>query len=329
MLPLNIERHSGLDNPARKNKIVSMRETVSPDLLSGMLIFARVVEAGGVSAAARRLQLSKSAVSKQLAALEDRLGAKLLHRTTRRMSLTEAGAGFLERCRRVISEAEEAEAAIGALQAEPRGILKVNAPMTFGTMHLAAAIPDFMALNPQVRVDLVLNDRLVDLIEEGFDVAVRIGQLADSSLVARKLAPGRRVLVAAPGYLDRRGRPQTLADLTEHDTLCYSYLTTSNEWRFDGPNGEETVDVRGRLNANNGEVLLAATLAGIGIAALPTFICGPSLRAGSLVRVLPQYDNRSIAIYGVWPPGRHLTAKVRAFVDFLAERFGPVPYWDA
>lgn len=306
-----------------------MRETVSPDLLSGMLIFARVIEAGGISAAARRLHLSKSAVSKQLAALEDRLGARLLHRTTRRMSLTEAGAAFLERCRRVIAEAEEAEAAIGALQVEPRGILKVNAPMTFGTMHLAAAIPDFMARHPQVRVDLVLNDRLVDLIEEGFDVAVRIAQLADSSLVARKLAPGRRVLVAAPGYLDRHGRPQTLTDLLDHDTICYSYLASANEWRFDGPNGEESVEVRGRLNANNGEVLLAATLAGIGIAALPTFICGPCLRAGTLVRVLPEYENRSIGVYAVWPSGRHLTAKMRAFVDFLAERFGPVPYWEA
>lgn len=326
---LNIELAKGLDNPSVRNKIVSMKETVSMDLLAGMAVFARVVEAGGISAAARDLRLSKSAVSKQLSALEDRLGARLLQRTTRRMSLTEAGAGFLEHCRRVVAEAEAAEAAMGALQVEPRGVLRVNAPMTFGTMHLAAAIPDFLARYPQLNVDLVLNDRMVDLLDEGFDVAVRIGRLADSSLVARKLAPARRVMVAAPSYLDVRGRPAALAELTQHDTLCYSYLSAAEEWRFDGPDGEDCVRVQGRLRANNGEILLAACLAGSGIAALPTFIAGPSLRAGTLVRVLPQYQNTGIAIHAVWPTTRHLTAKVRAFVGFLAERFGPVPYWDA
>lgn len=299
------------------------------DLLAGMAVFARVVDSGGISAAARDLRLSKSAVSKQLAALEDRLGARLLHRTTRRMSLTEAGAGFLEHCRRVVAEAEAAESAVGALQAVPRGVLRVNAPMTFGTMHLSAAIPDFMAQHPQVAVDLSLNDRMVDLVEEGFDVAVRIARLADSSLVARKLAPARRVMVAAPSYLDRQGRPETLADLAGHDVLSYSYVSAVEEWRFIGPAGEEGVRVEGKLRANNGEILLAACLAGAGIAALPTFISGPSLRAGSLVRVLPQYESAAFGIHAVWPASRHLSAKVRAFVDFLAQRFGPVPYWDA
>ena len=306
-----------------------MKETVPMELLAGMAVFARVVDAGGISAAARDLRLSKSAVSKQLAALEDRLGARLLQRTTRRMSLTEAGAGFLEHCRRVVAEAEAAESAVGALQAEPRGVLRVNAPMTFGTMHLAAAIPDFLARYPQVHVDLALNDRVVDLLDEGYDVAVRIGRLADSSLVARRLAPARRVMVAAPAYLDRRGRPQALADLAGHDILAYSYISAAEEWRFTGPDGEENVRLEGRLKANNGEILLAACLAGAGIAALPTFISGPSLRAGTLVRVLPQYENAGFGIHAVWPTARHLSAKVRAFVDFLAERFGPVPYWDA
>ena len=306
-----------------------MAETVSMDLLAGMAVFARVVDSGGISAAARDLRLSKSAVSKQLAALEDRLGARLLHRTTRRMSLTEAGTGFLEHCRRVVAEAEAAENAVGALQAEPRGVLRVNAPMTFGTMHLAVAIPDFMAQFPQVAVDLSLNDRMVDLVEEGFDVAVRIARLADSSLVARKLAPARRVMVAAPSYLDRRGRPRILADLTEHDVLSYSYVSASEEWRFVGPSGEESVRVEGHLRANNGEILLAACLAGTGIAALPTFISGPCLRAGSLVRVLPDYESAAFGIHAVWPANRHLSAKVRSFVDFLAQRFGPVPYWEA
>lgn len=299
------------------------------ELLAGMAVFARVVDAGGISAAARDLRLSKSAVSKQLAALEDRLGARLLQRTTRRMSLTEAGTGFLEHCRRVVAEAEAAESAVGALQAEPRGTLRINAPMTFGTMHLAAAMPDFLARYPQVSVDMALNDRLVDLLEEGFDVAVRIGRLADSSLVARKLAPARRVIVASPSYLDRRGRPETLAELAGHDTLGYSYISTADEWRFHGPDGEESVRVEPRLKANNGEILLAACLAGAGVAAVPTFISGPSLRAGTLVRVLPQYESVGLGIHAVWPTARHLSAKVRAFVDFLAERFGPVPYWDA
>lgn len=245
------------------------------------------------------------------------------------MSLTEAGAGFLVHCRRVVAEAEAAESAIGALQAEPRGTLRVNAPMTFGTMHLAAAIPDFLALYPQLNVDMALNDRLVDLLEEGYDVAVRIARLADSSLVARKLAPARRVMVAAPSYLDRRGRPADLADLAGHDVLSYSYLASGDEWRFTGPDGEESVRLEARLNANNGEILLAACLAGAGIAALPTFISGPSLRTGTLVRVLPQYENSGFGIHAVWPATRHLSAKVRAFVDFLAARFGPVPYWDA
>jgi len=200
--------------------------------------------------------------------------------------------------------------------------------MTFGTMHLAAAIPDFMAEYPQVTVDIAFNDRLVDLLDEGYDVAVRIAKLADSSLVARKLAPAKRVMVAAPSYLDRRGRPASLAEIAQHDTLCYSYVSAAEEWRFNGPDGEESVRVQGRLRANNGEVLLAACLAGSGIAALPTFISGPSLRAGTLVRVLPQYENPDIAIHAVWPTTRHLTAKVRAFVDFLARRFGPVPYWE-
>ncbi len=326
---LNIRPRIALDNPGKTNKIVSMKETVSMDLLAGMAVFARVVDAGGVSAAARDLRLSKSAVSKQLAALEDRLGARLLQRTTRRMSLTEAGAGFLEHCRRVVAEAEAAESAVGALLAEPRGVLRVNAPMSFGTMHLAAAIPDFMARYPQVTVDLTLNDRMVDLLDEGYDVAVRIARLADSSLVARKLAPARRVMVAAPSYLDRKGRPAVLADLAEHDVLAYSYVSAAEEWRFLGPNGEESVRLEGRLRANNGDILLAACLAGSGIAALPTFLSGPSLRAGSLVRVLPEYESVPFGIYAVWPTARHLSAKVRAFVDFLAERFGPVPYWEA
>lgn len=304
-------------------------ETIRPiDTLTGMAVFARVVECGGFSAAARSLGLSKSAVSKQVAALEERLGARLLHRTTRRMSLTEPGAAFLDACRLVLAEAEAAEAAVGALQAEPRGVLRVNAPMTFGTMHLSAAIPDFLARYPMLSVDLVLNDRFVDLVEEGFDVAVRIGELADSSLMVRRLAPMRRVLVASKAYLDAHGRPRTLADLSRFDCLSYAYSSTADEWRFDGPAGEESVRVKGRLRANNGEALKAAAMAGMGIISAPTFIVGPELMAGRLERVLPAYEWRRAAIHAVWPPGRQPAPKVRAIVDFLARRFGPSPYWE-
>ena len=306
-----------------------MKEThLSLDTLVGMAVFARVVDDGGFSAAARRLGLSKSAVSKQVAALEDRLGARLLNRTTRRMSLTEAGSALIERCRRVLAEAEAAEDAVGMLQGAPAGVLRVAAPMTFGTMHLAPAIPDFLERHPGVSIDLSLNDRMIDLVEEGFDVAVRIARLADSSLMARKLAPMRRIMAASPDYLARRGVPARLADLAGHDCLSYSYIATGDEWSFTGPDGEQSVRPSGRLRANNGEVLRAAALAGTGIATMPTFIAGPDLAAGRLVRVLPDYDNCSGAIYAVWPSDRHPSPKLRAFVDFLAERFGPSPYWE-
>lgn len=306
-----------------------MKEThLSLDTLVGMAVFARVVDDGGFSAAARRLGLSKSAVSKQVAALEDRLGARLLNRTTRRMSLTEAGAALIARCRRVLAEAEAAADAVGVLQGAPAGVLRVAAPMTFGTMHLAPAIPAFLERHPAVSVDLSLNDRMVDLVEEGFDVALRIARLANSSLMARKLAPMRRVMAASPDYLARRGVPVGLADLAGHDCLSYSYIVAGDEWRFTGPDGEQSVQPSGRLRANNGEVLREAALAGSGIAVLPTFIAGPDLAAGRLVQVLPDYDNRSSAVYAVWPSGRHPSPKLRAFIDFLAERFGPRPYWE-
>lgn len=310
--------------------IVSIMETTFPlDTLVGMAVFARVVDDGGFSAAARALGMSKSAVSKQVSALEDRLGARLLNRTTRRMSLTEAGAARIDNCRRVLAEAEAAESAVGALQSEPAGVLRVNAPVTFGAVHLAPALPDFLARHPAVTIDLTLNDRMVDLVDEGYDLAIRITRLADSSLIARKLAPGRRVMVAAPAYLERCGVPATLVDLKEHDCLSYTYVAADEEWRFRGPKGEEAVRVGSRLRANSGEVLRAAAMAGAGIAALPTFICGADLAAGRLVRVLPEYDNTNFAIYAVWPAGRHPSPKLRAFIDFLAERLGPVPYWEA
>jgi DNA-binding transcriptional LysR family regulator len=297
--------------------------------LSGMAIFVSVVESESFTGAARELGLSKSAVSKQIARLEDRLGARLLNRTTRRLSLTEAGTAFYEGCRRVVDEAEVAEQRVSRLSAAPRGLLRVNAPMSFGVRHVGPCLSDFLSACPELTLDLALNDRLVDLVEEGYDVAVRIGVLADSSLVARRLAPSHLVLCAAPGYLVARGRPAAPEDLARHDCASYSYRTAGPEWRFLGPDGLRRVKVSGRVTVNNGDVLLAAALRGLGIVMLPSFIAGDALRAGHLERVLPEWRVAEEAnVYAVYPASRNLSPKVRVFVDFLAERFGEAPYWD-
>lgn len=298
------------------------------DKLTGMAIFARVVESRGFSAAARDLGMSKSSVSKHISWLEDRLGARLLNRTTRRLSLTDAGGVFYERCARMLAEAEEAELAVSRLHAEPRGTLKINAPMTFGLVHLAPALPEFLSRHRDLVIDITLNDRVIDLVDEGYDLAVRIGRLPDSSLIARKLAPSRRVVCGAPDYFNRHGRPMKPADLKDHNCLIYTYMAVADEWRYRGPDGEGAVRISGSLRANNGEMLRASLLAGLGIAPMPTFIVGDDLRAGRLEAVLCEYEDASAGVYAVYPHSRHLSTKVRLFVDFLAERFGPDPYWD-
>lgn len=297
--------------------------------LDVLQVFVRIAETGSFSAAARDLGLSKSAASKKLAALEDRLGARLFNRTTRRLSLTEAGSDFLERAQRILAELEEAEQAAGRLTDEPRGVLRVNAPMSFGIRHVAPALADFMMRYPDLAVTLDLDDRRVSLIEEGYDVAVRIADLPDSSLVARKLAPARRVVCASPAYWAERGIPAHPRELARHNCLIYAYLPAQNDWRFHGPGGTVTVRVNGNLKANNGDVLREAALAGLGVCLAPTFLVGDDIRAGRLQAVLDAFADESLAIYAVYPHRRHLSAKVRAFVDFLAGRFGPEPYWDA
>jgi len=297
--------------------------------LDVMAIFARVVEAEGFSAAARELGLSKSAVSKQIARLEDRMGVRLLNRTTRRLSLTEAGEAFYQGCRRVVAEADAAREAVGHLAERPRGRLAISAPMSFGVRHLAPILPAFMERCPEVTVDLQLDDRRVDLVDEGFDVALRIGGLSGQSLVARRLASLCRGLVAAPAYLDAHGRPRTFDDLRSHECLLYSYQESGSAWRFPRSGGTRDVRVQGRLRVNNGDALLAAAVAGMGIALLPTFICAEALRSGHLEKVLPGWrDIGDSAIYAVYPARRNLSPKVRVFVDFLSERFGRTPYWD-
>ena len=299
------------------------------DRLAAIEAFVRVAETHSFSEAARRLHASQSAVSRAVSGLEAELGARLLHRTTRSLTLTEAGRGYFERAARILADLGEANLAVTQLQAAPRGRLRVNAPMSFGFLHLAPALPDFLALYPELAVDLSMSDRFVDLIEEGVDVAVRIGALEDSSLIARKLAPIRRVVCASPAYLKARGTPLEPDDLKQHDCLCNSNIAVQHEWRFAAADGKIwPVDVHGRLSANNGDALRIAALKGLGRANLPTFIVGADLQAGTLVTVLDEFGVQDLAMSAVYPPGRHLSPKVRAFVDFLADRFGPRPYWD-
>jgi DNA-binding transcriptional LysR family regulator len=299
------------------------------DMPGAMIVFAQVVDSRSFSAAAVRLGLSKSAVSKQIAKLEDRLGARLLNRTTRTLSPTDAGQDFYERCLRVVREVEEAERAITHLSAEPRGLLRLSAPASFGREYLAPLVPEMLARWPELRIEALFEDRFVDVVAEGFDLVIRITRLQDSSLVARRIASCRRVVCAAPSYLERHGVPRTPAELLQHDCILYSYATDQNEWEFLGPDGRlETVRVDGRLRANNAEVTLAALLAGAGLALSPDFIVGPDIAAGRLVPLLTDYDNPFGAIYAVWPHNRNLAPKVRAVVDFLVERFATEPIWE-
>jgi DNA-binding transcriptional LysR family regulator len=300
------------------------------DKLAGMAIFARVVESGSFTSAAAQLVMSKSAVSKAVAALEDRLGARLLNRTTRRLALTEVGRAFYERCARIVAEAEEAELAVTRLQDTPRGTLRVNAPVSFGVRHLAPAISDFMARHPELSVDIDLVDRYIDLIEEGYDLALRIAsELPDSSLIARRITNNEMVVCASPAYWNRRGRPARPEDLANHDCVTYAYSRSPGEWPLRGPDGSRvSVRVSGRLHSNNGDIALSAALAGHGVAHLPRFLCGPHLATGELERVLADAVPPPSGIYAVYPHNRHLSAKVRAFVSFLLERFGAGCDWD-
>jgi DNA-binding transcriptional LysR family regulator len=298
------------------------------DRMTAMTVFVHVVEGESFSAAARRLGLSKASVSVHVSRLEARLGAQLLHRTTRRLALTEVGRLYYERCAQIVREVEEAELEASRSHATPQGLLKVNAPMSFGHLHLAPAIADFAGRHPNVRLEVTLDDRAVNTIEGGFDLTVRIAPpLADSSLIARRLAPNRVVVCGTPEYLARRGVPKRPADLAGHDCLLYSNLPDA--WRFAGRNGPESVTVAGSLRANNGDALRSAALRGLGLVQLPTFIVGPDLARRALEAVLLSYEDRSTAVWAIYSPTRHLSAKVRAFIDFLAARFGPQPEWDA
>lgn len=289
-------------------------------------IFARVVAAGSMSAAGRELGLSPAVVSKRLRRLEDRLGTRLLQRTTRQIALTEAGQGFYERVVAILAGVEEAEAFVSRRSAHARGTLKVSAPTSFGRMHIAPHLAPFMKANSDLSVNMLLSDDLVDIVGEGFDVAIRIAELADSSLVARKLAPVRRVLCATPDYLAEHGQPETLTELADHNCLTHQ---ASDIWRFAGPDGDASFRPQGNLQTNSSEVIREAVLAGLGVALRSTWDVGDELAAGRLVQLLPDHESATnVGIYAIYPSRQFLPVKVRLFIDHFADLFGSVPYWE-
>ncbi len=298
------------------------------DRLDGMQAFVAVAETGSFSAAGARLGIARALVSKRVAALEAQLGVRLLNRTTRRVALTGPGTEFVARCQRILLELEEATSAVTSMQIEPQGRLKISAPMSLGVRHLAPLLPQFTRANPKVAVELVLNDRFVDLVEEGFDLCLRVGALADSSLVARKLSTVRRVLCASPDYLRRHGTPESAADLAGGRALHYGYQASGTRWQLKGPHGPVTVELPCALSANNGDVLLEAAIAGEGIAFLPTFIAGDALRDGRVVELLPAMAPDALGLYAIWVGARLMATKIRRFVDFAATRFTDPPSWD-
>ena len=297
--------------------------------LADIAVFVRVVERGSFTAAADDLALSRAVVSKYISRLEERLGARLLHRTTRRLALTEAGATLFESSRGALERIEEAQAAVARFQSAPRGRLRVSAPMSFGILHLGPAIASFSEEYPEVTLDMRLDDRFVNLVEEGVDVAIRIGALTDSTLVARKLGITRAVACASPAYLAQHGEPRAPEELAGHDCLIYSYLADANVWRFTARGGREVpVAVAGRLRVNNGIVLAEAALAGRGVLVTPSFYVAPMLRDGRLRRILPDHRLPELGIYAVYPQRAHVPPKVRVFIDHLAARFGRKPEWE-
>jgi DNA-binding transcriptional LysR family regulator len=293
------------------------------DRFENTRVFVAVVEAGNFTAAAERLGISRAAASKHVLQLEERLSARLLNRTTRRVSVTEAGRAFYEQCRRILADLEEAERSAGELHNEPRGELRIIAPTNFGLTEIGAAITDLVLAYPRLRINLTLNDRVTDPIEEGYDIAISVGRPrgTSSSLIARKLNTSRRILCAAPDYLARRGTPRHPEDLAQHACLTYSYLDTPDEWHLIGDDGERVVKVSGPIVTSHREVLKTATVRGLGIAYGPVIFFREELNAGRVIEVLPKFKLPEATIYAVYPAGQQRSAKVLAFNDFMTRYF--------
>jgi DNA-binding transcriptional LysR family regulator len=299
------------------------------DKFADLQAFVAVVNAKSFSAAAERLDTAKSALSRRISALEQRLGTKLLHRTTRKLSLTDAGRTLYERATRLLVDLDEAEQAVRDEHAELRGRIKVAVPVTFGVRHLAPAIAEFMRIHRDLQIELDLNDRQVDLVEEGLDMAVRIGELADSSLIARRLSRIQRVAVASPGYLTEHGTPTHPLELADHIGLHYSNVSHREAWCFHDKQRREWVpDLTIRLRANNGDLLLAAAEAGLGVLVTPTFIAHTAIEQKRLVPILSDFQLSDVGLHLVYTPGRQLSQRVRVLAEFLAERFEEKPYWE-
>lgn len=296
--------------------------------LNLMAVFARVVEAESFAEAARRMNTSRSAVSKAVAKLEKALGARLVNRTTRHLSLTEIGSMIADHCYRMLEEADQGERLVASFSSEPRGVLRVSASVAFGTLHIAPALAEFLPRYPNLKIDLTITDRWVDLAEERYDLSIRVMNDPPGNWVARKLAPVRRRVCATPAYFARFGTPQVPSDLSEHVCLDYARSGEAGRWRFIDNGTEQSVTIAGPLRVDDDEALSQAVLGGLGVGLLPTFIVGEDLQTGRLHSVLSEYTQIDRYVYALYLPTRHLPNKVRAFIDFLVERFGPEPYWD-
>jgi DNA-binding transcriptional LysR family regulator len=283
-------------------------------------VFTTVADCGSFVAASDALKLSKAAVSRYVSDLERRLGARLMHRTTRKLSLTPEGEIFLMRCRAILESIDESEEEISTRGNTASGTLRITAPVSFGIRHLAPLWNDFLNKYPQVKVELELSDRVINLVEEGVDLAIRIGQLNDSTLISRQLASTRLVLCASPKYLERRGTPSHPRELVEHETFSYSLLSTGHTWKFDGPEGKIDVRVSPRMISNNGDTGVEVCIRGGGIHLWPTFLVQEHLRTGSLIEVLPAFKASTLGIYAVYPSRKYVSPKVRVLVDFLLDR---------
>jgi DNA-binding transcriptional LysR family regulator len=294
-----------------------------------MPVFVAVVENQGFAPAALQLGVSKSSVSKRISQLEDHLGIRLLYRSTRKISLTEAGQRYYERAVEALATAQEAEYAVSELLGNPKGRLKINIPMSFGRLHIVPLISKFLKLYPDIEIDAVMDDRVVDLVDGGFDMGVRGGTLPDSSLIARKIAPCRIILAASPGYLAKHGTPEKPHELLKHNCLHYAYYRDQHVWELHGPGGPIKIAATGNFRVNNGEALLQAALDGCGVARLTTFTASKHIVSGDLVRLLPGYQFPKQTLYAVFAERKFLPSKVRVFIDFLQDEIGrDQPYWD-
>ena len=288
------------------------------DLFAAMKMYLAVVDGGSFAAAADKLDVSRAMASKQVQKLEEHLGTRLLNRTTRRLSLTETGRAFYERSTQIMGDVDEAEQIAGQMTRTPQGVLRVTIPLSYGQHRLAAVIGNYTQAYPQVQLDISLSDRKLDLIEDGFDLAIRIGAMPQSDLIARKIASVRSIVCASPAYLARHGVPKTPAELAGHACLGYTLTGSGADWRLEGPDGPLTVPVSGPIRADNGDLLRLAALGGAGIVFQPRFIVDDDIDAGRLVRILADWQSAQLGIYAVYPSRKHLSAKVRTFVDFLA-----------